>query len=119
MSVTKVLSKESFSITGRGIVLDLVHAEQGLPYGTILTSKLNNRQWRLKARVLFDHAVDLQRIFKDETTEYMLLTFATEEKREESRRKIKAKEDKNIYQYFIAPINHEFKPEDGEELEIL
>jgi len=116
MSSAIAISKDSTLITGRGYILDLVHNENGLLQGTILTSEKSKRQWELKARVLFDHAVDIQRVFNNEQTEFMLIRFSNSEMKEESRKKIKEKEDKNSFLYMIKPIGHNEKPEDGEKL---
>ena len=116
MNTAIAICKESFSITGRGIILELIHNTNGLHLGTVLTSKKTKKQWELKARILFDHAVDIQRVFNNEQTEFASVNFSTMEKREESRKKIKEKEDNNTYQYMIKPMEHSEKPEDGEEL---
>lgn len=116
MNTAKAICKESFTITGRGIILDLMHSEQGLKQGTILHSEKTKLEWELESRVLFDHAVDIQKVFENEFANFMLLRFASEEKRQESRNKIIKNEKNNIFQYLIKPIGHQQKPEEGEHL---
>lgn len=114
MNTVKAICKESFTIAGRGIILDLMHSEQGLKQGTILYSEKTKLEWSVECRVLFDHAVDIQKVFENEFANFMLLHFANEEKRQESRNKIIENEQNNIFQYLIKPIRHQYKPEEGE-----
>ena len=113
------ICKESYEITGRGIVLELKHNEPGLNHGTILQSSKTKLKWELDSRIIFDHAADIQKAFENEPVNFMLIKFSDNTKREESRQKIKNKELENIYQYLIKPINHSEKPIDGEELIII
>ena len=64
MNTAKAICKESFSITGRGIILNLMHSEQGLKQGATMDSEKTKLEWELESRVLFDHAVDIQKIFE-------------------------------------------------------
>ncbi len=112
-------TENSFKITGRGIVLELKHSEEGLSDGTKLVSEKSDKVWKVKARILFDHAVHEQKLFENEVTEYMLMTFKSAKLKQESIHQIKERESQKIYQYFISPINHEVKPEHAERLEII
>jgi hypothetical protein len=110
--------EESFNITGRGIVLELQHGEQGLAKGTELIAENSGKTWIVKVRVLFEHAVHEQKIFNSESIDYMLLKFDSIEKRQGSIESIKERESNNIYQYLIEPVKHDEKPKQGEKLKI-
>lgn len=114
-----VFVKECFKITGRGIVVELQHQENGLSNQTILHSKKNNLFWRVKGRIIFSHTTDLQKYFPVETLSRMLLSFNTKEKLEESQQSILEKEKRGIYQYLIQQDNGELAPQKGEYLEII
>lgn len=110
--------EECFNITGRGMVLELRHSEQGLAKGTELIAGNSGKIWIVKVRVLFDHAVHEQKIFAAESTDYMLLKFNTVEKRQSSIEAIKERESNNIYRYLIEPVEHDEKPKQGVRLKI-
>ena len=112
------LTENSFNITGLGMIVDLQHSQLGLKKKTILTSKQSGLSWEVKARVLFDHAVDKQIVFDSESVEFMLLKFSSTEKKEESILNIRSKESQKIFQYYLKPIEHSSKPEDKEKLVI-
>ncbi len=112
------ITKDSFSITGRGIILELEHHESGLPAGTVLHDSDGKRKWKVNSRVLFDHAVDAHRIFENESANYMLVRFKSDEKRESSIEQVRLKESSSVFQYLIEPQGHDEKPKNLEELEI-
>ena len=119
MHTAKAICKESFTIPERGIILELMHSEQGLKQGTILhSSEKTKLEWELKNRIIFDHITDIQIVFENEFANFMLLRFASEEQRQASRDKIIENEKNNIFQYLIKPIGHQHKPEEGEYLMI-
>ncbi|MTI20967.1 hypothetical protein E1176_08030 [Fulvivirga sp. RKSG066] len=112
------LTRNSFNIPGRGVVVELQHYQQGLEKGTLLTSEYSGLSWKVKARILFDHAEGKQVIFKNESTEYLLLRFNNSQKRGQSLEVIKKKESNNIFHYYLKPIEHSNKPPDREKLTI-
>ncbi len=117
---SKAIVKESFILTVRSVIIvDLQHIELGLPKGTLLVSEKSGRSWTVVARILFDHAITEQRMFNKEATEYMLLKFDSNTKRQKSIDTIKQNESKHIFQYLLKPINHAEKPEFEELLEIV
>ena len=116
MNHATAITEDSFRISGRGLILELNHLEEGLPKGTVLISDKTGLRWKVIARVLFDHAVQEQRIFESESVEYMLMRFETSVKRMKSIEGIKDREKQDIYQYFMKPIGHDSKPPQGEEL---
>ncbi|WP_299229740.1 hypothetical protein [uncultured Psychroserpens sp.] len=118
MSDAKAITKDSFKITGRGIVLELQHSENGLSKETKLVSQKSGRTWKVITRVLFDHALAEQKIFNNESTNYMLMRFNSDYEKQKSINRIKKKETENIFQYFVNPIGHSEKPENGEILKI-
>lgn len=114
MKTAEAITKTSFNITGRGVVLELKHWENGLPKETELTSQKSGLKWKVVARVLFDHAVQEQQIFESESSEYMLLRFDNQEKEVQSINEIKEREAQNVYLYLLKPVGHDGKPEEGE-----
>jgi hypothetical protein len=98
--------------------LELQHSEQGLTKNTTLISENSGKNWIVKVRVLFDHAVHEQRLFETESADYMLMKFNSLEKRQASIDAIKERESSNIYQYQVQPIDHDEKPKQGEKLNI-
>lgn len=108
--------ENSFMISGRGIVVELMHSELGLKKHTVLISKKSKLKWIVKARVLFDHAEQKQIIFESESVEYLLCSFNSIEKKNQSIQSILEKEKQQIFQYYLTPIKHENKPIDGEKL---
>ncbi|MEP0265687.1 hypothetical protein [Dokdonia sp.] len=118
MITTLAIIEDSFKITGIGILLELKHNQLGLAESTKLISEKSGKIWIIKTRVLFDHAVDEQQIFKIESTNYMHLNFRSVEKKQASIERVKERESNNIYQYLVEPIDHNEKPEQGEKLKI-
>lgn len=118
MNKAEAITENTLKITGRGLIVDLRHFEKGLPKDIELTSEKSGLTWKIIARVLFDHAIHEQRIFESESTEFMLMRFDNQEKELKSINGIKEREAQNIFQYFLKPIDHEQKPEDGEKLKI-
>lgn len=112
------LTKNSFNITGRGLVVELQHFQRGLEKGTLLTSEQSGLSWEIMARILFDHAESEQVIFENESTEYMLLKFDSLEKRNQSLEDIRTNESNNIFQYYLKPIEHLKKLKEEEKLRI-
>lgn len=112
------ITEESFKVTGRGIVLELQHRKEGLSKDTTLISENSGKNWIVKVRILFDHAVHEQRLFENESTDYMFIKFNSLEKRQASINEIKERESNNIYQYLVQPIDHDEKPKQGEKLNI-
>ena len=118
MITTLAIIEDSFTITGIGIILELKLNQAGLAESTELISKKSEKVWRIKTRVLFNHAVHEQQIFEIESTNYMHLNFRSVEKRQASIERVKERESNNIYQYLVEPIDHNEKPEQGERLKI-
>ena len=118
MSQKKIYAytKESFQISGRGIILSLKHNYQGLAKGTLLQSENSNKKWEIQARLIYDHAIEVQKIFENEFREYVRMSFKTLENTKQSIQKIKAKEEQNIYEYMIRPVGHDSKPMEQEQL---
>jgi hypothetical protein len=116
--MTKALTHNSFSITGRGIIVFLQHDELGLLKGTVLREIKSGLIWKIDSRILFDHIIEEQIKFEGESLNYMNLSFDSAEKMEESRKKIIDDEKHGIFQYMIKPVGHDRKPNDKDELEI-
>lgn len=118
MSNAKAITKDSFTITGIGIILELQHSENGLLKDTKLISEKSGRTWMVIARILFDHAIAEQTIFDNESVEYMLMRFESDQKRQKSINEIKERESNTIFQYMLKPLGHSEKPEKEERLKI-
>jgi hypothetical protein len=110
MEKLKVLILESFLMKGRGILAEMQHSENGLKQGTVLHSAQTGLSWEVKERVLMDHVLNIQKIFENESTSMMFLKFASQEKRDESIRKLQEKEASGIFQYYLMPLNHKQRP---------
>ena len=92
MSDAKAITKDRFTITGIGIILELQHSENGLLKDTKLISEKSGRTWMVVARILFDHAIAEQTIFDNESVEYMLMRFESDQKRQKSINEIKERD---------------------------
>ena len=112
------ITKDSFQITGRGLILDLQHDFIGLPKGTILNSKSKDLKWEVISRLIYDHPAFRQFHFDNETKDYMRLAFDSEEKLKISVDKVYQKEQNKTYQYLIRPIEHNQNPDNEESLEV-
>jgi len=96
MAHTTALTKNHFNISGRGIVLELQHYEQGLKQGTILRSK-EGYNWKVLVRVLFDHVAGEHQGFIKEHIDFMLIRFNCEKEEQESIKQITEKDKDHIY----------------------
>ena len=88
--------KDSFKITGKGIIINLKHSEKGLKKEQLLISNKSGLAWKVASRVLFDHAVHKQIIFENESVNHMLTKFENQSKEKES----------------AEPVKEESKPEE-------
>lgn len=118
MEKNKTTILDSYSVHGRGVLLELSHIHEGFSTGTLLTSQPSNLKWEISCRILFKHAGTQQKLFANEETQYMLLHFANEGRRTQSVQLILEKENKNIFQYFVKPVGHHHKPEKGDILTV-
>ena len=109
-------TKNSFTISGRGIIVELQHFQQGLEKGTLLTSEQSGLSWEVKARIHFDHAEGKQLIYENESTEWILLKFNKLAERNKSLEVIQTKEADHIFQYLLKPVGHTEKPLESEGL---
>jgi hypothetical protein len=112
----KALAVDSFNITGMGIVVYLQHSYQGLPTGTELLCTESGRIWRVKSRLLFDHAE--QEVFPNETPAHVHFSFSSIDKLLHSKKAILDGEAQKIYQYILEPVHHADKPRAGQALTI-
>ena len=108
--------KDSFKITGKGIIINLKHSEKGLKKEQLLISNKSGLAWKVASRVLFDHAVHKQIIFENESVNHMLTKFENQSKEKESVKKITEDEAQGIFLYLIKPIRHNNRPSEFEEL---
>lgn len=114
----KVIVKNSFKISTLGIVAELQHHEDGLSKGIKLKSVSSGLSWRVRSRMLFEHAMEVHQIFAKENTEKTILRFGSIDQKKESIRETQIKERSGIYQYVLEPIVHEQQPDQGMELMI-
>jgi hypothetical protein len=109
---------DSWNVTGQGIIVELKHQEKGLPQGARLISRQTGRQWTVKSRLFFNHTLDRQRKFSNESESFMHLAFNPIDNLEKSKTNILNKEEQGIYQYALGPIEHEDKPIVGDLLDV-
>ena len=53
MKTVKAVTKDSFNISGRGMLVELKHSLRGLEKGVILISESSKMEWRMVVRILF------------------------------------------------------------------
>ena len=63
MNKSIAITENSFKVTGRGIITEIGHSENGLTKDIELISEKSGLAWKVIARILFDHAVHKQKIF--------------------------------------------------------
>ena len=115
----ETITIDSFEISEVGIILELQHFEHGIAKNTELVSNTSGLAWRVKARLLYDHAVASQRIFPGETNDFIMIGFESAELIQESIDRIKDKESRNIFRYILEPVGHDAIPEIGDKMSII
>lgn len=97
MKLLKAEIEKSYFIKGRGFIVELMHEENGIKKDTILMSEKSGLIWKMQSRLLFDHALNKQRLFEIEDVDYMLLKFENIQKKMKSVDEIVEKENRNIF----------------------
>lgn len=115
----ETITIDSFEISEVGIILELQHYENGIIKNTELVSKSTGKVWKVIARLLYDHAVQFQKIFAGEAKEFILIGFESAALLQESIDRVKEKESRNIFRYILEPVNHHEKPFIGDTLTIV
>ncbi len=115
----ETITIDSFEINEVGIILELQHYENGIIRNTELVSKSTGKVWKVIARLLYDHALQYQKIFAGEAKEFILIGFESTALLQESIDRIKDKESRNIFRYILEPVNHLEKPAIGDTLTIV
>lgn len=105
---------DSFDLTSFGIIAELRHFFNGLPEGTLLKSETNNKEWKIKKRILFYHTMEKQKKFKGESITHSHFNFKTIEDRLVSANNILDREANNTFKYQLIAIEHNSKPQKGE-----
>src|SRR5690606_12928585 len=77
-------------------------------------SETNNKEWKVRKRILFYHTMEKQKKFKGESITHSHFNFKTLEDRLVSANNILSKEADNIYQFQLLPIEHNSKPDKGD-----
>src|SRR4051812_44628065 len=106
----------SWLINGKELIVELKHEGLGLPKGAKLLSSKTGLKWIVKSRLLFNHSINEQKRFKNETENILVLKFNSTNKMEESKTSILYNEKNDIYQYHFETIGNN-KPEYLETLE--
>ena len=101
---------DSWSLSSGIIVSELKHQFQGLASGLIIKSQTTDKEWKVKTRLIFHHAIEKQKKFLSETTVFVHSSFGSTEKMMDSAKKFLDKEEENIFQYQLQPIGHLLKP---------
>lgn len=112
------LVTESYALATIGVIIELQHAQNGLPQGTILTSVESNLSWEVASRIIFSHAADVQKQFTNESTQFVHCLIRPVEKIPGAIAGVVEKESKGIFQYRVIPYGHNQKPVKGEKLAI-
>jgi len=115
----ETITIDSFEISEVGIILELQHFENGIIKNTELVSKSNGKVWKVIARLLYEHAIQFQKIFPNEAKEFILIGFESTALLQESIERVKDKESRNIYRYILEPVNHHEKPAIGDTFTII
>lgn len=113
----KIIS--SFKITGRGIIAEIQHHLNGLPFETILKEIHSGNFWVVKERVYqgFLQIHNKEVYFDCETKFSHISSRLTDEKDElEFLNKEVEKRNNKIYWYFLSPNIKDNKPLVGQEL---
>ncbi|GAL83682.1 hypothetical protein MYP_909 [Sporocytophaga myxococcoides] len=95
-----------FNIINRGFIIELQHNLNGLAQGAKLVSQRDKSIWEIRARILFDHAIEVHKKFGNENYEFVHISFKDFKDEEASINNILQKESLGIYQYFIFPQGH-------------
>jgi len=103
---TTAIVHNLFNITNKGFITELQHNLSGLAQGTKLVSQKDNSMWEIKARILFDHAIEVHKKFSNEHYEFVRISFKDPQGEEASINNIIQKESLGNYQYFIFPLGH-------------
>jgi hypothetical protein len=100
------------------IISEIKHSGDGLSKGCRLISKNSTKIWIINSRLIFNHTIDKQKRFDNETETFLSLSFINEDAKIKSFHSILDNEQKNIYQYLIEPVNHGENPKLNDELMI-
>lgn len=117
MRVVKVI--EYFDISGWGPLALLLHHEKGLQTGTLLKRPEHDLQWKVKSRVMPMHSASRQKIFENETVEYLHLNIKNPDAFEKNLSEILEMEAQGIYQYIVEPTPGRKPMIKGDELLII
>lgn len=114
---------ECFNITGRGLLTELQHSENGIPPDTKLIDIESGEFWIVKKRVLSGTLLtaDSETNFNCETEfEHISHSFKTEKDRQNAVGNELNKRKKGIYSYLLAPEykSQKDKPQIGSLLKI-
>jgi len=114
---------ECFHITGRGLLTEIQHSENGIPPNTKLINSESGDSWTVKKRVLSDNLmiVDSEAFFDCETEfESISQSYKTETDRQLAVGKELNRRKEGIYWYVLVPenSNQQTKPKIGSLLKI-
>lgn len=108
-----------FNITGRGLIAEVQHNLNGLPFETILKDFNSDNFWIVKERI-FQGLLQIhdKEIYFDCETKFSHISNRITNKNEEMDfiNKEAQKRKNGIYWYFLTPNIKERKPVDGQEL---
>jgi hypothetical protein len=105
---------DSWDLTSLGIIAELRHELNGLTSRSILKSQSTSHEWRIMNRILFNHTIESQTRFLNETTALIHSSFAGVENMINSEANILGKEKLNIFQYQLQALGHNSKPQRGD-----
>ncbi|MEO0898028.1 MAG: hypothetical protein AAFY71_16585 [Bacteroidota bacterium] len=102
-----------------GILANLRKEDVPLMPGQVLESRETQLRWVVVSRIMFMHAYAEQKRFWGEHESLTHFSFRSFDVREASKLDILQKESDGIFQYKLQALNHEDKPEVGDELMLL
>lgn len=114
---------ECFTITGRGLLTELQHSENGIPPNTQLINSESGETWTVKKRILSDTLLiaDSETFFDCETEfEHVSHSYKTEIDRQQALEKERNQRKKGIYWYLLVSDDNQqqTKPKIGSLLKI-
>ena len=123
MGTNSIKIIECFNITGRGLLTELQHSENGILPNTKLVNNESGESWIVKKQVLSGTLLiaDSETYFDCETEfEHISHSFKSEKDRQNAVNKELNRRQKGIYWYLLAPEykNQKNKPEIGSFLKI-
>ncbi|MCB9233050.1 MAG: hypothetical protein H6581_15440 [Bacteroidia bacterium] len=105
-----------WNVSSVGLIVELYAPAEGPLTDLILWSHELQKQWMVRSRLIYNHALDEQTRFPGEREQMLFLSFEDAEKADHSRSKLLLNEAKGIFQYLFQPLGHSTDPLVGDRL---